>query len=304
MGKTVFMFPGQGAQYAGMGKEFYEEYEECRRIFDLASKEMGLDLPALCFDENKQLNITEYTQIAILTVEAAIESVLEQYGKMPDFTAGSSLGEYGALVAAKILSADTAFRLVRKRGIYMQEAVPAGGGMSAVLGLDARQVDEICEKTSGIVSAGLYNCPGQTVITGEKGAVESAGKLCMEAGAKRIIPLNVSGPFHSALYEGVGEKFAAELEQASFHEAQIPYLSSVTAGFITDLAQVRQILKKQMSSPVRWQQGMERLLQEGADEFVEIGPGKTLSRFMRKINPDVKVYHIERPKDMKTYIRY
>lgn len=302
MGKTVYMFPGQGVQYAGMGKEFYDRYKVCRAVFDLASNVTGLDIPALCFEENEDLNITEYTQIAMLTVEAAIYMAMEQADLRPDCAAGLSLGEYGALIVSKALDPADAFRVIRKRGLYMQEAVPEGGGMAAVMGLDAETVEKACEQTQGIVSVANYNCPGQIVITGEQTAVQAAGEACKAAGAKRIIPLNVSGPFHSKMLETAGAKLAKELEDVPVREIVVPYVSNVTADFVTDYGQIKGLLEKQVSSPVRWQQSIEFLIQEGADEFVEIGPGRTLSGFMKKISRDVAVYHIEKPEDLEAYV--
>lgn len=302
MGKTVYMFPGQGAQYIGMGKDFFDQYEICRTVFELASSVTGLDLAKLCFEENDELNITEYTQIAMLTVEAAIELVMEQHDLRPDYTAGLSLGEYGALIASKALDLADAFRVIRKRGIYMQEAVPTGGAMAAVLGLPADVVEKACEQTEGIVSVANYNCPGQIVITGEQAAVEKAGEACKTAGAKRIMPLKVSGPFHSKMLEDAGAKLAKELECVQFRSIEVPYVTNVTADFVTDEAQIKDLLVQQVSSSVRWQQSVERLIAEGADEFVEIGPGHTLSGFMKKINREVKVFHIEKPEDLEKYV--
>lgn len=302
MGKTVYMFPGQGAQYIGMGKAFYDQYKICRTVFDLASSVTGLDLAALCFEENDRLDITEYTQIAMLTVEAAIELVMEQQDLRPDYAAGLSLGEYGALIASKALDLADAFRVVRKRGIYMQEAVPSGGAMAAVLGLSADAAEQACEQTQGTVSVANYNCPGQIVITGEQAAVEKAGEACKTAGAKRIMPLKVSGPFHSKMLEPAGEKLAKELADVQFRSIEVPYVTNVTADFVTDETQIKDLLVKQISSSVRWQQSVERLIAEGADEFVEIGPGHTLSGFMKKINREVKVFHIEKPEDLEDYV--
>lgn len=302
MGKTVYMFPGQGAQYTGMGKEFYEQSQICKAVFDQASSVTGLDLPALCFEENDQLNITEYTQIAMLTVEAAIYKEMEQRKLRPDYAAGLSLGEYGALIVSGALDTADAFRIIRKRGIYMQEAVPTGGAMAAVLGLDADAVEAACARTEGTVSVANYNCPGQIVITGERQAVEKAGECCKAAGAKRIMPLKVSGPFHSKMLEPAGEKLAAEFANVQIRSIAIPYVTNVTADFVTDETQIKDLLVRQISSSVRWQQSIERLIEEGADEFVEIGPGHTLTGFMKKISRDVKVFHIEKPEDLENYV--
>ena len=238
----------------------------------------------------------------MLTVEAAIELVMEQHDLRPDYTAGLSLGEYGALIASKALDLADAFRVIRKRGIYMQEAVPTGGAMAAVLGLPADAVEKACEQTEGIVSVANYNCPGQIVITGEQAAVEKAGEACKTAGAKRIMPLKVSGPFHSKMLEDAGAKLAKELECVQFRSIEVPYVTNVTADFVTDEAQIKDLLVQQVSSSVRWQQSVERLIAEGADEFVEIGPGHTLSGFMKKINREVKVFHIEKPEDLEKYV--
>lgn len=299
MGKTAFMFPGQGAQYIGMGKEFYDVFPMCREIFEKAGKAAGLDVVSLCFEENEQIHITEYTQIAMVTVEVAILKALKEKGIKADVAAGLSLGEYGALVASGALAMEDAFALVRKRGIYMQEAVPEGGAMTAVLGLDTDTIEKICEDTEGIVSVANYNCPGQTVITGEAAAVLAAAEKCGQAGAKRCIPLKVSGPFHSPMLAGAGEKLGKELEHVEIHPINIPYIANVTADYVTDAKDVKPLLKKQVSSSVKWQQTIERMIADGADTFIEIGPGKTLSGFMRKINREVKVYNVEKPADLE-----
>lgn len=302
MSKTVFMFPGQGAQYIGMGKDFYENIPASKNIFELASEVTGLDIQHLCFEENSDINITEYTQIAMLTVEAAILAALEANGKKPQATAGLSLGEYGALIASKVMEPQEAFKIVRQRGIFMQEAVPSGGAMSAILGLDAEKIEEICEKTEGIVSIANYNCPGQIVITGEESAVTKAAEGCKEAGAKRTVALNVSGPFHSKLLAGAGEKLATVLNDAKINEFEIPYVANVTADYVTKAEEVKPLLIQQVSSPVRFQQTIERLIADGYDEFVEIGPGKTLSGFLRKINREIKTVNIEKLEDFTNYV--
>ncbi len=299
MGKTAFMFPGQGAQYVGMGKDFYERIPVCKEMFKLAGEASGLDVEALCFEENEQINITEYTQIAMLAAEVAMLKAVEEKGIRPDVTAGLSLGEYGALVASGVMTPEEVFKIVRKRGIYMQEAVPDGGAMVAILGLDTEIIEKICGETPGMVSVANYNCPGQIVITGENEAIQEAITKLTEAGAKRCVPLKVSGPFHSPMLVGAGEKLAKELEAVAVHEIQVPYIANVTADYVRKTEDVKPLLEKQVSSSVKWQQTIERMLADGVDTFIEIGPGKTLSGFMRKINRDVKVLNVEKVEDLE-----
>lgn len=299
MGKIAFMFPGQGAQYIGMGKDFYDAIPVCREMFELAGKASGLDVAGLCFAENEKINITEYTQIAMLAAEVAILKAVEERGVKPDVTAGLSLGEYGALAASGVMSPEDVFKVVRQRGIYMQEAVPTGGAMTAVLGLDASVIEKVCEETEGIVSIANYNCPGQIVITGEEGAVAAAAQSLTEAGAKRCVPLKVSGPFHSPMLAGAGEKLGKVLEEITVNEIQIPYIANVTADYVTDKGQVKELLTKQVSSSVRWEQTIRRMIEDGVDTFIEIGPGKTLSGFMRKISREVRTVSIEKLEDLE-----
>ena len=299
MGKTAFLFPGQGAQYCGMGKDFYEQYEAAREVYRLAEKATGLDVAALCFEEDERLHITEYTQIAMLATEVAILKVLEQKGLKADCCAGLSLGEYGALAAARGMESEDLFRLIRCRGIYMQEAYPTGGAMTAVLGLDADTIREVCQATEGIVSIANDNCPGQIVITGQEQAVEAAAEKLREAGAKRCVPLKVSGPFHSALLAGAGEKLAEKLAEVMVQDPQIPYLCNVEAAPVTDKSRVKELLAKQVCGTVRWRETMEHMLADGVDTFVEIGPGKTLAGFLRKINREATVYNVEKVEDLE-----
>lgn len=297
MSKTAFIYPGQGAQKAGMGADFYERSETARAIFDQAGEKLGLDMKALCFEENEKLDLTEYTQAALVTTCLAMTRVAKERGLKPDITAGLSLGEYSAIAAAGGMDDLDAVRLVRKRGILMQNTVPAGeGGMCAVMGMEASKIEEVLEEMdgeeAGNVTVANYNCPGQIVITGKTSAVEAAAERLKAAGAKRAMMLNVSGPFHSPLLVPAGEELAKELETVTLHPLDIPYVTNVTAEKVEDIGMTRELLTKQVSSPVRWMQSMEAMIREGVDIFVEIGPGKTLAGFMKKISRDVKVYNI------------
>lgn len=299
MSKTAFIFPGQGAQAAGMGKDFYEAYPKAAEIYDMASDLLKLDMKALCFEGNDKLDLTEYTQAALVTTCLAMEKVLEEAGVKPDITAGLSLGEYCAIHAAGGMSAADAIRTVRERGILMQDTVPAGeGGMAAVLGMEAAAIEEGLQGIEGAWIAN-YNCPGQIVITGRKAAVEKASQVLKEKGARRVLPLNVSGPFHSPMLEPAGEKLLETLNQVEFTPLQIPYVTNVTAEPVTDIRLTKELLKQQVSSSVRWQQSMEYMLANGVDTFVEIGPGKTLTGFLRKIDRSAVVYQVGTCGDME-----
>lgn len=299
MGKTAFIFPGQGAQYCGMGQDFYENSKTAKAVFDRATELLGFSMPELCFEKNDRLDITEYTQAAMVTVSVAMMKVMEEQGFRPDVAAGLSLGEYPALVAAGVMSADDAILTVRKRGILMQEAVPAGiGGMSAVLGMTAEQINEVVDPIENVQVAN-YNCPGQIVISGKKEAVEEASEKLKEAGARRVLPLNVSGPFHSYLLEDAGKKLGEYLENVTISEPVIPYVANVTAQYVTSAADVKPLLEKQVSSSVRWQQSVETMLADGVDRFIEIGPGKTLSGFIKKIDKGAAVLNIEKLEDLE-----
>ena len=300
MSRIAFIFPGQGAQYTGMAKDFCEKYAVSRQVFKKASEVSGIDVESLCFEENDRLNITEYTQIAMLTAEIAILRAAEESGLRSEVNAGLSLGEYGALVASGVMKEEDAFAVVRKRGILMQEAYPTGGAMSAVLGTDSELIEQICRETQGIVSIANYNCPGQIVITGEEAAVKAAGEALKAAGARRVIPLNVSGPFHCELLKTAGDKLGQELENVEIQPFTVPYVTNVTAQNVTGPDQVKELLVDQVSSSVRWQQCVERMISDGVDTFIEVGPGRTLTGFLKKINRNVKALHIERVEDLET----
>ena len=298
MSKIAFIFPGQGAQACGMGQDFYEQTETGKRIFDKATELMGFSMPQLCFEENDRLDITEYTQAAMVTASIAMMRVLEENGIKPDVAAGLSLGEYCALAAAGVMSDEDAIRTVRQRGILMQEAVPVGeGAMAAILALDAAVIEEVTGAMEGVWIAN-YNCPGQIVISGEKAAVEEACEKLKAAGAKRAVMLNVSGPFHSGMLTAAGEKLGQVLSRVELHEPRIPYVANVTAQYVKSAGEVKELLTRQVSSSVRWQQSVEAMIADGVDTFIEIGPGKTLAGFMRKISRDVKTLNVEKLEDI------
>lgn len=292
MNKTAVIFPGQGSQYAGMGKDFYQNSTVAREIFDVASEQLNLDMKALCFEENSKLDMTEYTQAALVTTCLAMARTAELKGLKADVTAGLSLGEYSAIALAGGMYDRDAIAAVRKRGIFIQEAVPVGeGAMAAVLGMTGAQVEEGISEIDA-VSVANYNCPGQIVITGRTQSVETAKEILLTRGAKRVIPLNVSGPFHSPLLKDAESKLNAVLEKIPMRSLQIPYLSNVTADYVTEITRTQELLVSQITSPVRWQQSIERMITDGIDRFVEIGPGKTLTGFLRKINRNVETYNV------------
>ena len=299
MGKTAFIFPGQGAQKAGMGKDFYEKYDTAKKVFDSASKWLDLDMKALCFEENDKLDLTEYTQAALVTTCLAMEKVVEEMGLHPDVTAGLSLGEYCAIEAAGGMELCDAISPVRKRGILMQNTVPAGeGAMCAVISMAVEEIEKVIEPIAD-VSAANYNCPGQIVISGESKAVAEAGEALKEAGAKRVLPLKVSGPFHSPMLKPAGEKLLDVLADVEVDDPTVPYVSNTTAEFITSKDEVMELRGRQVYSSVCWEQSIEKMIADGADTFVEMGPGRTLCGFMRKIDRNVKAINIAKVEDLE-----
>lgn len=304
MYKTAFLFPGQGAQYVGMAKDFYEQVEESKEVFERANKVLDFDVIKMCFEENEELNQTEYTQAAMVTACVSILEAVKKKGIKADITAGLSLGEYAALVANDVLSFEDAVALVRKRGIYMSNEVPNGeGSMAAILGLDVETIERICkeveDETNMCVQPANYNCPGQIVISGKKEAVLAACDRLKEAGAKRALELKVSGPFHSALLKGAGDKLSEELKNVVVNPMTIPYVCNAKAEIVLDVSQTKELLEKQVYSPVRWQQTMELMIANGVTTFVEIGPSKTLSGFLKKIDKTVTVINIEKMEDLE-----
>ena len=299
MSKIAFVYPGQGAQKAGMGKDFYENSPLARDIYDRASECLELDMRALCFEENDLLDQTEYTQAAMVTTCLAMTAVLNEQGAEADVTAGLSLGEYCAIAEAGAMDLLDAIRLVRVRGQLMQHTVPTGeGAMAAVLGMDADQIDAVVEPIANVTVAN-YNCPGQIVITGGTAGIEQASKVLKEAGAKRVVPLNVSGPFHSPMLRSAGEKLGKELLTVQLGELKNPYVTNVTAEYVTDSSKIRELLTRQVYSPVRWEQSIRKMIAQDVDTFVEIGPGRTLTGFLRKIDRNVTVYQVNTWEDSK-----
>lgn len=299
--KIAFMFSGQGSQHCGMGKELYDNFEVCKSVFDVADKELGFDISKMCFEENEDLNKTEYTQPAILTMSTAILRLMESKNIKAEYLAGLSLGEYSALVASGAFKFDEAVKLVRKRGKFMTEAVPEGvGAMSAVLGLDKELVEQACEEARefGIVMPANYNAPGQIVIAGEVKAVEQAERIVIEKGAKKAVRLNVSGPFHTSMLKPASDKLNIELNNISISDISIPVVTNLTGRVIENKDDIIDILTKQVMNPVRWEETIRNLIDYGVDTFIELGPGKTLCAFVRKISKEVKTYNVE---DIKSF---
>jgi [acyl-carrier-protein] S-malonyltransferase len=305
--KISFVFPGQGSQYVGMGKEIYEHFDEARKTFDEASDALGYNVSHLSFKgPDEELNKTIRTQPCILTVSIAIYRVLLSKGINPSVVAGHSLGEYSALVAADVLSFTDAVKLTEKRGQFMQEAVPEGKGlMAAILGLERNKVDEIClSLESGYASPANYNCPGQIVISGEKEAVEEAMKRAKEAGAKRALPIAVSVPSHCTLMADASRRLAELLDRIEFRNPTIPVVNNADAMFLNDITSIKKSLVHQLNSPLLWEDSIKAIADSGIEVFVEVGPGKVLSGLIKRIEPGLKVLHVEDIKSLEETVAF
>lgn len=303
--KTAFVFSGQGAQYNGMGLEIYENNSRVQEIFEEASDKLHVNMKQLCFQDDPKLHITPYTQPAVLTLSHAIEELIKAEGFTPNVVGGLSLGEYTALVSSQALTFSDAVTLVHKRGTLMEEAVPNGEGkMAAIIGLDASVVEEICKEVSLVNYVGIsnYNTPSQLVISGEASGVEKAVSKAEQAGAKRVVELNVSGPFHSEMLKPAAELFNKELEQTTIYLPNYPVYSNVTAQPYPNKEQIIDLLTKQIYSPVKFEQMINQMISDGVDTFIEIGPGKTLRSFIKSIDRTVTVKNVEKESQFKKVI--
>lgn len=301
MGEAAFIFSGQGAQYIGMGKDLYENFDEAKKVFDIASESINLDLKKLCFDGTiEELNRTENTQPAVVTMTLAALAAFNKYNIKPFVVAGLSLGEYSALTCSGVFNINQVIPLVKKRGKYMQEAVPEGiGKMIAILGLSEDKVIEACKQASelGIVEAANFNCPGQIVIGGEIKAVDLAAELAAQKGALKTVVLPVSAPFHTSMLKPASDNLAKELENINLNDMNIKVISNVDANYVQK-DKIKDLLRKQVMSPVLWEQIIRKMINDGVDTFIEIGPGKTLTGFVRKVDRKLKVFNIEDTKSL------
>ncbi len=303
MKKTAFLFPGQGSQYVGMGKELFDNFKVAKETFEEANEALRFSISSLCFyGPEEELKLTENTQPAILATSIAALRVLEhEVGWEASFTAGHSLGEYSALVASEAISFSEAVRIVKFRGRFMQEAVPVGeGAMAAILGMDREEVEQLCKEAalSEVLSPANFNGPGQIVIAGNLGAVQRAIEIAKGKGKKAIL-LPVSAPFHSPLMKPAGVRLEKELDQVSFEEMKIPVVTNVEAEINTSKERVKPLLVAQVSSPVRWEESMRKMIAEGIEQVLEVGPGKVLSNLMKRIDPHIETRNIEDIQSLK-----
>lgn len=306
--KRAFLFPGQGAQTIGMGKDIYEKYEEAKKIYDKASEISGVDIKKLCFEgPEEELNKTENTQIAILTTSLAILEVLKTYKIKADIEVGLSLGEYVALIDSGIISFEEGIKLIQKRGYYMGNLLPNEDfAMAAVIGLDSEKIEEICKKISEeekFVVPANYNCSTQTVISGEANAITKATEQLKEAGARKVIPLKTSGPFHTIKLQKAKEAYEKELENITFKPSKTKVIKNLDGTYYSENDNVKEILANHIISPVRFDKAIELMKSEDVIEYVEIGPGKTLTGFVKKDNKEAKVYNINNLESLENYLK-
>ena len=299
MARIGFIFPGQGAQKNGMSRDFYEQLPECRAIMDMASEATGLDLKKICFDADERLDQTEYTQVALLTAELMVLEAVKQRVHA-DLLAGQSLGEYAALVASGSMSAQDAVKIVRQRGILMQNAVPLGeGAMVAIVGLNAEQIEAMCRETGGEVQVSNYNTAKQSVVSGRRDAVMCVKRMAEEAGARLATELKVSIPSHSQLMRPAAEKLEPVLQQTAFQPIQIPYIANATAEVVTDEKRIASLLVEQLYSAVRLEQSIMRMKEAGIECLIEIGPGETLTKMNKKIDKTIRAISISSVEDLE-----
>ena len=306
--RRAFLFPGQGAQTVGMGKDIYEKYEEARKIYEEASKISGMDIKKLCFEgPEEELNKTENTQIAILVTSLAILEVLKSKGIEAEISCGLSLGEYTALIYSGIISFEDGINLIKKRGYYMGNLIPDEEySMAAVIGLDSKKIEEICKeiKDSGkFVVPANYNCTTQTVVSGNKEAVDIAIEKLKEAGAKRVVPLKTSGPFHTSKLEKAKEAYSKELENVEFKQGKVRVIKNLDGTFYKENDNIKDILSNHIVNPVRFDRAIKLMQEENIEEYLEIGPGKTLTGFVRKDNREAKTYNINSLESLENYLK-